>query len=120
VYIIVVVVVVVVVMFFSFEKFLLSIEREKKRGKEGRHQNEQKTDRSSHFPPQAQSRDDPKRVARDREEKSRGSDVSKTFGVVVCEPRVVHRAFAFVRVDGRSGAVFEKRLYRERDVERDR
>ena len=61
-----------------------------------------------------------KRVARDREEKSRGSDVSKTFGVVVCEPRVVRRAFAFVRVDGRSGAVFEKRLYRERDVERDR
>ena len=116
----IIVVVVVVVMFFSFEKFLLSIEREKKRGKEGRHQNEQKTDRSSHFPPQAQSRDDPKRVARDREEKSRGSDVSKTFGVVVCEPRVVHRAFAFVRVDGRSGAVFEKRLYRERDVERDR
>jgi len=33
--IVVVVVVVVVVMFFSFEKFLLSIEREKKRGKEG-------------------------------------------------------------------------------------
>lgn len=104
----------------KFCEFLLSIEREKKRGKEGRHQNEQKTDRSSHFPPQEQSRDDPKRVARDREEKSRGSDVSKTFGVVVCEPRVVRRAFAFVRVDGRSGAVFEKRLYRERDVERDR
>ena len=52
--------------------------------------------------------------------KSRGSDVSKTFGVVVCEPRVVRHAFAFVRVDGRSGTVFEKRLYRERDVERDR
>ena len=120
-YIIVVVVVVVVVMFFSFEKFLLSIEREKKRGKEGRHQNEQKTDRSSHFPPRRRRVETTtKRVARDREEKSRGSDVSKTFGVVVCEPRVVRRAFAFVRVDGRSGAVFEKRLYRERDVERDR
>tara|TARA_B100000073_G_scaffold309492_1_gene281245 strand:- start:2352 stop:2714 length:363 start_codon:yes stop_codon:yes gene_type:complete len=117
--IVVVVVVVVVVMFFSFEKFLLSIEREKKRGKEGRHQNEQKTDRSS-LSSTGKVETTTKRVARDREEKSRGSDVSKTFGVVVCEPRVVHRAFAFVRVDGRSGAVFEKRLYRERDVERDR
>ena len=105
----------------KFCEFLLSIEREKKRGKEGRHQNEQKTDRSSHFPPRRRRVETTtKRVARDREEKSRGSDVSKTFGVVVCEPRVVRRAFAFVRVDGRSGAVFEKRLYRERDVERDR
>ena len=108
--------------FSVFEKceFLLSIEREKKKRKRRETSKRTKNDRSSHFPPQAQSRDDPKRVARDREEKSRGSDVSKTFGVVVCEPRVVRRAFAFVRVDGRSGAVFEKRLYRERDVERDR
>tara|TARA_B100000401_G_scaffold205097_1_gene138386 strand:- start:213 stop:500 length:288 start_codon:yes stop_codon:yes gene_type:complete len=73
-----------------------------------------------HFPPRRKVETTTKRVARDREEKSRGSDVSKTFGVVVCEPRVVRHAFAFVRVDGRSGTVFEKRLYRERDVERDR
>ena len=77
-----------------------------------------KTDRSSlsSARKRSASRDREEKVAR---KKSR-NDVSKTFGVVVCEPRVVRHAFAFVRVDGRSGTVFEKRLYRERDVERDR
>lgn len=72
-----------------------------------------------HFPPRVNEAR--RAIAKKKSRgKSRGSDVSKTFGVVVCEPRVVRHAFAFVRVDGRSGTVFEKRLYRERDVERDR
>ena len=80
--------------FSVFEKceFLLSIEREKKRGKEGRHQNEQKTDRSS-LSSTAQSRDDDEaRRPRSRGKKSRKRCLEniwrRCLRTARCAPRV--------------------------------
>ena len=115
----IIVVIVVVSDLKNVNTFLsLFFGREKKREKKGAPKRTKSID--LHFPPKRVN-EARRAIARKKSRgKSRGSDVSKTFGVVVCEPRVVRHAFAFVRVDGRSGAVFEKRLYRERDVERDR
>ena len=118
-YINVIVVIVVVSDLKNVNTFLsLFVEREKKKEKK-RVTPKRTKPIDLHFPPRVNEAR--RAIARKKSRgKSRGSDVSKTFGVVVCEPRVVRHAFAFVRVDGRSGTVFEKRLYRERDVERDR